>query len=395
MRLAFLMTVCCLTGLCIDARLHAEDEAGPKSKSKSKSAAKTQAADPAEWTALIERRDKMMDELGKLKEEFDAANDGGKQKVAQRAQKMQAEFYGEIQRKIMELGPAIYEKNPADPDAAQVVAMKAYSEHKFADALRVTQKVLDSGKKLLPLYAAKATVQFATNDFDGALKTLKEAKQAHPAEFERDLTPLNAQCTQYAGYWKEEQAIRAKEAQADDLPRVLFKTSKGDVLLELFENEAPNTVANFVSLVESGKYDGTEFHRVIPLFMAQGGDPNTLDDDPSNDGQGGLGYTIACECYDEGARKHFQGSISMAHAGKDTGSSQFFLTHIPTAHLNYVEGKDEANHTVFGRIIKGLDNALALTKGDKLVSAKVVRKRDHKYAPKKIADQRPGRKPAR
>ena len=84
------------------------------------------------------------------------------------------------------------------------------------------------------------------------------------------------------------QEIRGKEAEADDLPRVLFKTTHGDIVIELFENEAPNTVANFISLVENKKYDGTVFHRVIPNLIAQGGDPNTLDDDPSNDGQGGL-----------------------------------------------------------------------------------------------------------
>jgi cyclophilin family peptidyl-prolyl cis-trans isomerase len=133
-------------------------------------------------------------------------------------------------------------------------------------------------------------------------------------------------------------------------------------------------VANFISLVEAKKYDGIKFHRVIPNFMAQGGDPNTLDDDPGNDGQGGPGYTIKCECYAKNARKHFRGSISMAHAGKDTGGSQFFLTHLPTPHLN-ADAERKTGHTVFGRVIKGQEIVDDLTVGDEIESATVERKR--------------------
>ena len=176
---------------------------------------------------------------------------------------------------------------------------------------------------------------------------------------------------------------RAAEAQADDLPRVKITTSQGDVVVELFENEAPNTVANFIELVEKGFYDGTPFHRVIGGFMAQGGDP-------TGSGRGGPGYAIACECDGPEARKHFLGTLSMAHAGKDTGGSQFFLTFRPTEHL---DGK----HTVFGRVIEGFDvlPKIARTEGptasgekDKIVKAIVVRKRSHPYESKKLPDPR-------
>ena len=88
---------------------------------------------------------------------------------------------------------------------------------------------------------------------------------------------------EYVEFWKTEQAVRAKEAALEGdqaLPRVAFETGRGKIVFELFENEAPNTVANFISLIEGGKYDGVKFHRIINTFMAQGGDPNTLDDDP-------------------------------------------------------------------------------------------------------------------
>ena len=182
-------------------------------------------------------------------------------------------------------------------------------------------------------------------------------------------------------------ALRAAEAKADDLPRVRIKTSAGDLVVELFENEAPNTVANFVSLVEKGYYAGTPFHRVIPEFMAQGGDP-------TGSGAGGPGHAIDCEVDLPSARKHFLGSMSMAHAGANTGGSQFFLTFRPTDHL---DGK----HTVFGRIIEGFEVLPKLNRTqneqgqpvpgiqpDKIVKATVLRKRDHAYEPKTLPNPR-------
>ena len=112
-------------------------------------------------------------------------------------------------------------------------------------------------------------------------------------------------------------------------------TSKGVILLKLFNEETPNTVANFVSLVKDGYYDGLSFHRVIPGFMAQGGCP-------SGTGTGGPGYSIACET-DKNTSIHTRGTLSMAHAGPNTGGSQFFITFVATPHLDGV-------HTVFGAI---------------------------------------------
>jgi len=184
---------------------------------------------------------------------------------------------------------------------------------------------------------------------------------------------------------EEEMTLRAAEAEADDLPRVRLRTSAGDLVVELFENEAPNTVANFVNLVEKGFYAGTPFHRVIPEFMAQGGAPGGR-------GDGGPGYVIPCETDQPNARKHFRGSLSMAHAGKDTGGSQFFVTFRPTDHL---DGK----HTVFGRVIEGFDTLPKIhrtqspdgrpipgIKPDTILGAEVVRKRPHDYAPRTLPE---------
>ena len=152
-----------------------------------------------------------------------------------------------------------------------------------------------------------------------------------------------------------------------------------NIKVELFENQAPNTVANFVNLAETGFYNGLVFHRVIEGFVAQGGDPNA-------DGSGGPGYTINCECESPEARRHFYGSLSMAHAGKDTGGSQFFICLNRTSHL-------DGRHTVFGRVISGIDTLGKLTRTatmsqkiegaepDKIVKMTVTSKRDHEYKP--------------
>lgn len=343
-----------------------------------------------EWKQLVNRRKELMKEVESLDKQA-RSPEGDKQKITKRFQELELEFRSELQPRIVELAPQVYEKDPTDVEAVEILIGKAYQENKYKQVIEMADSVLEKSKSSAPLLTLKGISQFATANFEGAKETLTKAQESDREIFPRLGGPFLEACDEYIAYWKKEQAIRAKEAEADDLPRVLFKTTKGDIEIELFENEAPNTVANFVSLVESKKYDGTAFHRVIPNFMAQGGDPNTLDDDPGNDGQGGPGYTIACECFSPKARMHFQGSLSMAHAGKDTGGSQFFMTHLPTAHLNYVEGKEGSSHTVFGRVIKGMDIALAIRPGDKIESAEVVRKRDHEYKPKTSPEKRPGR----
>jgi peptidyl-prolyl cis-trans isomerase B (cyclophilin B) len=144
---------------------------------------------------------------------------------------------------------------------------------------------------------------------------------------------------------------------------VTFQTSKGSFTAELYPNEAPIAVANFEKLVSSGFYDGIIFHRVIPEFVVQGGDPITKEAGGLNNprvGSGGPGWQIKCETAGN-PHKHEVGALSMAHAGKDTGGSQFFivLSEANTRHLNGV-------HTVFGKVTEGLDVIFTLARGDKM-----------------------------
>lgn len=185
--------------------------------------------------------------------------------------------------------------------------------------------------------------------------------------------------------------IRRDQAAGDmPLPQVKLTIEdsegnlKGEVLLELFEDDAPNTVASFISLVEKGFYNGLTFHRVIDGYMAQGGCPDGV-------GTGGPGYTFADEFDNPEFRRHFAGSLSMANGGPDSNGSQFFITFVRTMQL-------DNKHTVFGRVIEGMDvvngiqrrntdtASISLPDPDKIRSAEVIQKRDHPYEPVVIPD---------
>ena len=138
------------------------------------------------------------------------------------------------------------------------------------------------------------------------------------------------------------------------MTKAIIKTDKGDINIDFFDDDAPNTVKNFVDLITKKFYDGLTFHRVIPNFVIQGGCP-------TGDGTGGPGYHIDCEINDN---LHVAGTLSMAHAGKDTGGSQFFICHSPQPHLDGV-------HTVFG-ITEDMDIVNAIDAGDKMLTVEIV-----------------------
>ena len=154
------------------------------------------------------------------------------------------------------------------------------------------------------------------------------------------------------------------ESENQSLPSIKMQTSQGEIHIELFEDEAPNTVANMIELSEQGFYDGLVFHRVINDFMIQGGCPH-------GKGTGGPGYRFRHECPPD--RRHDgPGVLSMANAGPNTNGSQFFITHSAQPHL---DGK----HTVFGRVLEGLDVVNRISQGDEIQSVTVLNKRDHEY----------------
>ncbi|WP_373033554.1 peptidylprolyl isomerase [Sulfurovum sp.] len=142
-------------------------------------------------------------------------------------------------------------------------------------------------------------------------------------------------------FGKESKRYDITQSVMDTYNYAKFTTSKGVIWAKLYAEDAPNTVANFAHLAEQGFYNDLKFHRVIPGFMAQGGCPHSKDN-PAMAGTGGPGWQIDCET-DTSTEPHRRGTLSMAHAGPNTGGSQFFITFVPTPHLDGV-------HTVFGAI---------------------------------------------
>lgn len=143
------------------------------------------------------------------------------------------------------------------------------------------------------------------------------------------------------------------------MSKALIKTNKGDMVIELYDNDAPNTVNNFKSLIRKGFYNGLKFHRVIPNFVVQAGCPNGI-------GNGGPGYQIDCELNGDN-QYHDRGVLSMAHAGRNTGGSQFFICHSRqgTAHL-------DGNHTCFGKVIENVQIVDAIMQGDTITTIELI-----------------------
>jgi cyclophilin family peptidyl-prolyl cis-trans isomerase len=278
----------------------------------------------------------------------------------------------------------ILAKFPNTPEIVGMWASFLEDKNDYSQAI-AAMETLQMGSLDDPKIATTyARLLYADNRFEeslNALDTIDPAQVTNTSALSATINKLQSDSTIALEKWTSETSIREVEEMADDLPLLIMHTSKGTIGIEMYEDHAPNTVANFISLAEKGYYDGIKFHRVIPKFMAQGGDPNTRDGATGNPGQGGPGYTIKDEHTNPDRRNHFAGSLSMAKtAAPNTAGSQFFLTHLPTPHL-------DGRHTVFGRVTDGLDIARSLNKDDEIITVVVVRKRDHEYSPETIGEK--------
>lgn len=248
-------------------------------------------------------------------------------------------------------------------------------------ALEISRAMLDNDIAPTTVLFAAFRAAYGLQDFPLANTMLERLKKTN-----NGVAPeLTTQLETTTANWEKELQFREKEKLADDLPRVEFDTSTGKFIVELFENEAPNTVANFVNLVEKGYYDGNTFHLVKPGVLAQSGCPE-------GNATSNPGYRIPDECDGDSARHHFAGSLSMLVSEKDTGGAIFFFTFQPN---NFLDGK----YTVFGRILGDLDPLYQLNTIDtttalpadrqpsKINKITVVRKRPHPYQPNKLPEE--------
>lgn len=302
-----------------------------------------------------------------------------------------------IEPQLIDAAQQAYKEAPnADPEIVDFlfdVLREKLELDDYEPAAKIGKLLMDNKCDKKGLANLAGIAAFASSDFATAEKYLtlaekqgvyksaaRDDQQAKIGEFYLRTIPY------YKKAWAREKIFRDREAKKNDLPRVLLKTTKGDIELELFEDQAPNTVANFISLVRSGFYKDVPFHRVLKGFMAQGGDP-------TGKGNGGPGYRIPDECQLPDHREHFRGTLSMAKTEyPDTGGSQFFLCFVPTAQL---DGK----HTVFGRVVSGMDVLAKIQRRnpddqeaprpDKILDAKVIkspRRPVGDYKPKKMPE---------
>jgi cyclophilin family peptidyl-prolyl cis-trans isomerase len=375
--------------LLIGGGSFAQDDAAPKPK-------ETEPAGEAssKFDELFEQWKKVIQELRKLRTDYTSVKpeDAEAKALEQKWKDLIAQGNALLPQLRTEGVHAYSTSASVDPQLQRFlikVAQDSLDADDYEVAYEVAKTMLDrseADKAPAPkeLYGIAAVAAFFTNEYDACEKYVDQAKSAgawKEQDFNKSGIPIESSIKKYKGLWATEQELRDKEAKADDLPRVKLTTTAGDIVLELFENEAPDTVGNFVSLVESDFYNGLKFHRVLPHFMAQGGDPKGT-------GNGGPGYTIYDEVDKPNYRHHFRGSLSMAKTEfPDTGGSQFFLCFTPRENL---DGK----HTVFGRVIEGMDVLARIHRIDPdkpagveptvIEKGEVLRKREHKYLPRKV-----------
>jgi len=252
-----------------------------------------------------------------------------------------------------------YPRENTDLDSFVINVLREYRRlDLYEEAFDVCKKLLSSSEFASDeIIDAVAYSALYSNDFDAAAKygpKLMQLQWRRKSEFDYSQSPFK-NLEYWQTEWRRELELRQRDELNGDLPRVILTTTRGEVEIELFEHEAPNTVANFIFLVEKGFYTNLDFHRVIHGQMAQGGGSELIRTETELDGtlkkrhnrDDGPGYSIPDEIYPN-SRKHFRGTVSMANAGPNTAGSQFFICYRPNREY---DGK----YTVFGRVIRGMD----------------------------------------
>ena len=303
-----------------------------------------------------------------------------------------------IYQKIKELSMEIFLKAEQPTEDQTVLAFRMALSSSDEGRIGIANQVMNKMLKLRPddeqVWMSAARVAVFTNDYQIAGRLLKE-KPKLMAELPLKEKQLYATLEGFGERWEKEKVIREAETKADDLPRVEFTTSKGSFVIELFENEAPETVGNFVHLVESGFYEGAFFHQVLRNFRSQTGLYFKNRHPPTD-------YEIASEANADNARNIFRGTIATIPKGYTVGASEFSIYTAPNPFAS-----KEYEETVFGRVISGMDVVDILKVNgrlrknstiervnskqgdmpdDYIVSAKVLRKRPNvDYHPKKLS----------
>lgn len=307
--------------------------------------------------------------------------------------KVVREEYGKVltdsERVLRELVPVLkkaYAANPADPELSELMITLAklfFDGDKFESSLELAEGLIAQDSPSIGAYDIAGQSAHELDRLDDAEKYFRLGLEKNAlSPFGRQLLE---ELPQRRTLVEAEMARRAADEAKGDLPRMRLHTTRGDIVLELFEDDAPNTVASFLGLVADGFFDDLAFHRVISGFGAMSGSP-------TSDGQGGPGYETLVENDSAHARPHLRGAVSMVPLTKRTNGSQFFITLRPSR-AKGLDGKQ----TVFGRVIEGMDVATwlhrydaqepnSLFEPDRILEATIIRRRGHRYDAVTTAD---------
>lgn len=401
----------CLTTLAFAQKQPAKKSAEKKpkkartdtqpAKKKPVSKKKTPSAELAEWKKLDAERRAIGTELRELKVEFTIAARRRKLEIKKIFETKLARWNDILRPKMVDLALAKLQDDPDNEMAAQM----AREITDFQKVANVTDGLLKAGKETGPVLRLAGLTQYRLNNFERAITLLEQARDKNANVNALFLDSAREQ----AKNWQRELELRKKQAAAkpqQQLPRVKVETEKGSFTIELFEEEAPNTVANFISLVEQKFYDGqriygdflrprtrrTVNYTKVPAVLI--GDEDTKKDFDPKKVYGTLlpKYTIKSEVDAAEPRLHFRGSLSMVAASKDEGYSDFAILRQPMPSRNPDPG-GFGGSTVFGYVKAGMDVVGKLEKGDKIVKMTVESKRKHAYKPKTSLDKEETPKP--
>lgn len=291
------------------------------------------------------------------------------------------------------------------------LARAYFDSNRFADAWKTVRDALAADGGQLYIWQTYYRIALGVEQF---AELVRQLEGGFPNDSDRPpwAKEMLSEAKHYLAEWETELERRRRDQEKGDLPRVrlviahrrwkrdaagnitsdIEVTGDGSVIVELFEDDAPKTVANFIELVEKHFYDGTLFVVAEPPMYVQGGDPNSRNSDPDDDGLGGPGYVIPDEFAVPNARHHFRGSLGMVNTGPGTAGSQFFITLTPnhrfdghfTVFGRVVEGMDVIDHITPGRTTKRLGHFGSIVPGDLLVRAEVTRKRPHAYEARRL-----------
>jgi peptidyl-prolyl cis-trans isomerase B (cyclophilin B) len=268
-------------------------------------------------------------------------------------------------------------------------AQARIAENRYDDAFVLLADREASPENAPEFALAKAQCLVAHNRFDEAVEVLDavpaEMLDAEP-RLKGQVSAAKSAASRWQPLWEDELALREQEDAEGTLPIMQIQTSRGPLTVVLLENQAPNTVANFVNLAEKGFFNNQRFHRVLPNFVAQAGDPNSTVGSEEEPGSGGPGYTIPDEVSNLGKRKHFGGVLAMAKPGDpaqrgrtqpNSAGSQWYITLEPQQSL-------DQEYTVFGRVIDGQAIAEMIREDDDVIAITTVSRREKDYIPTTI-----------